>query len=458
MKLNRREFLGRTSVTGVALACGGSKLATALAAQTPPNLAARSLGRPALLGGQPVRTRPFPGWPVFDATEERALLEVLRTGKWFRGYGEMVDRFERAYAELTGAKYCVATASGTAALTTSLGALDIGPGDEVILPPFTFIATYNVVVLNYALPVFVDMDVKTFQLDANKLDAAITPRTRAILPVHLGGAPADMDKIMEIANRHKVPVIEDACQSHLAEWRGKKVGTLGLAGCFSFQASKNLNSGEGGAILTNDEAFAEQCYSFHNQGRIRKPGAWKPEYSASRGSNLRLTEFQAGLLMAQMTRLEAQARTRADNGRYLTRALRAAVPGVVPAEEHEGCTFNAYHLYMARYLKEHFAGMDKAKFLKAIDAEGIPFRSGYSPMNRDAHVRALLKNRHYRRIYPPEVLDTWEERNQCPQNDLLCSQAIWFSQNILLGTHEDMDQIVEALVKIQKHAAELAKA
>jgi perosamine synthetase len=456
MKLNRRKFLGSTSLTSVGLACAGSKLATALAAQTAPNVATRGLGRPALLGGPPVRTRPFPGWPVFDATEERALLEVLRSGKWFRGYGNTVERFEQAFAELNGAKFCLATASGTAALTTALGALDIGPGDEVILPPFTFIATYNVVVLNYALPVFVDVDVKTFQLDASKLEAAITSRTRAILPVHLGGAPADMDKILEIANRHKIPVIEDACQSHLAEWRGKKVGTLGAAGCFSFQASKNLNSGEGGAVLTNDEALAEQCYSFHNQGRVRKPGAYKPEYSASRGSNLRLTEFQAGLLLAQMTRLQAQAKTRADNGRYLTRALRA-VPGIVPAEEHDGCTFNAYHLFMARYLKEHFADMDRAQFLKAMDAEGIPFRAGYSPMNRDPHVRALVKNRLYRRLYPSEVLDAWAERNQCPQNELLCSQAIWFSQNLLLGTHEDMDQIVEALLKIQKHAADLAK-
>lgn len=457
MKFNRRQFLGKTSVTGVGLAWAGSKLADALAAQSAPSAYVASGDKPALLGGKPVRTQPFPGWPIFDQTEERALLEVLRSGKWFRGYGDTVERFERAFAELTGAKHCLATASGTAALTTALGALDIGPGDEVILPPFTFIATYNVVVLNYALPVFVDVDVETFQLDASKLEAAITPRTKAILPVHLGGAPADMDKILEIANRHKIPVIEDACQSHLAEWRGKKVGTLGLAGCFSFQASKNLNSGEGGAVLTHDEAFAEQCYSFHNQGRVRKPGAYKPEYSASRGSNLRLTEFQAGLLLAQMTRLEAQAQKRADNGRYLTRALRD-VPGIVPAREHAGCTFNAYHLFMARYLKEHFAGMDRSKFLKAIDAEGIPFRAGYSPMNRDPHVRALVKNRHYRRIYTPEVLEQWEERNRCPQNELLCSQAIWFSQNLLLGTHQDMDQIVEALLKIQKHAPELARA
>ena len=194
----------------------------------------------------------------------------MHSGQWFRGSGKAVSRFEDAYEKLTGAKHCLATASGTAALYTALGALDVGPGDEVIIPPYTFVATYNVVVLNYALPVFVDSDLESFQIDANKIEAAITKDTKAIMPVHIGGYPADLDKILDVAGKHKIPVIEDACQAHLAEWRGRKVGTWGLAGCFSFQASKNLNSGEGGAVLTNDDQFAEVCYNFHNQGRARQ--------------------------------------------------------------------------------------------------------------------------------------------------------------------------------------------
>jgi len=456
MKLNRRRFLGAASISGVGLAYGGSKIANLIAAELPPKSAAR-FGKPAMLGGRPVRTKPFPNWPVYGAPEEKEFNQVLRSGNWFRGTGHTVERFESAFAKLTGAKHCLATASGTAALTTSLGALDIGPGDEVILPPFTFIATYNVVVLNYALPVFVDVDPVTFQIDANKIEAAITPRTAAIIPVHLGGAPADIDTILEIAEKYKMPVIEDACQSHLAEWRGRKVGTWGAAGCFSFQASKNLNSGEGGAILTNDDQFAEQCFSFHNQGRIRKAGGFRPSFSASRGSNLRLTEFQAGLLMAQMTRLEAQSKLRADNARYVLKLLRD-IPGIVPAKDHKECTFNAYHLLMLRYQKEQFAGLDRAKFLAALNQEGIPVGVSYSAMNKEPHVRALVKNRHYQKIYPPEILTAWEERNQCPQNDILCAEAFWFKQSMLLGTHSDMDQIVEAIRKIQAHAAELAKA
>jgi perosamine synthetase len=457
MKLNRRSFIGAASITGAGIACSGSKIATLLAAESAPSLSPSSLGRPALLGGKPVRTKPFPAWPVYDAREENALNEVLHSGNWFRGYGKEVERFETAYAKLMGAKHCLATSSGTAALTAALGALDIGPGDEVILPPFTFIATYNVIVLNYALPVFVDMDLKTFQIDAGKIEAAITPRTAAILPVHLGGAPADLGRILEVAARHKMPVIEDACQAHLAEWRGRKVGTWGTAGCFSFQASKNLNSGEGGAVLTNDDQIAEQCFSFHNQGRVRKDGGFRPSYSASRGSNLRLTEFQAGLLTAQMTRLEAQSKTRAANAKYLITMLRG-IPGIVPAEDYEDCTFNAYHLLMLRYQKEHFAGLARAKFLMALGKEGVPANAGYSPMNKEDHVRALLKNPHYQRIYSPETLADWEERNRCPQNDVLCSEAFWFTQRMLLGTRADMDQIVEAIKKIQSHAADLAKA
>lgn len=457
MKLNRRRFLGAASISGVGLAYGGSKLATLLGAEGSPKLPAGRFGKPALLGGKPVRSKPFPNWPVYGAPEEKALNEVLHSGNWFRGTGKNVERFESAFARLTGAKHCLATSSGTAALTTTLGALDIGPGDEVILPPFTFIATYNVIVLNYALPVFVDVDPVTFQIDANKIEAAITPRTAAIIPVHLGGAAADLDTILEVAAKHKMPVIEDACQSHLAEWRGRKVGTWGAAGCFSFQASKNLNSGEGGAILTNDDQFAEQCFSFHNQGRLRKEGAFRPGFSASRGSNLRLTEFQAGLLMAQMTRLEAQSRTRAENAKYLLKLLRD-IPGIVPAKDHEECTFNAYHLLMLRYQKERFAGLERAKFLAALNKEGIPVGVSYSPMNKEAHVRALVKNRHYQKIYPPEILAGWEERNRCPQNDVLCAEAFWFKQSMLLGTHTDMDQVAEAIRKIQAHAAELAKA
>jgi len=447
--LNRRHFIRTTTAAGAGLTLAG--LGTLRAG---PEVTAGS-GKPAVLGGTPLCSS-FPKWPVYDQTEEEALLQTLRSGEWFRGSGKAVAGFEKAYAQLTGAKHCLATSCGTSALTTVLGALDIGPGDEVIIPPYTFVATYNVVVLNYALPIFVDSDLETFQIDGSKVEKAITDRTRAIIPVHLGGSAADLDTILKVADKRKIPVVEDACQAHLAEWRGRKVGTWGTAGCFSFQASKNLNSGEGGAVLTNSDELAEICYNFHNQGRGKQTTGYNFSYSGTRGSNLRLCEFQGSLLVAQMKRLEEQSRRRSENAEYLTRMLKE-IPGIAPARMYDGCTRNAYHLYMFRYLPGPFGGPSRDKFMAALRKEGIPCSSGYSPLNKDSYVRNLVKNRHYRKIYSEKELAEWEQRNECPVNEQLCAQAVWFTQNMLLGPKEDMERIAEAIRRLQKHAGEVAK-
>jgi perosamine synthetase len=448
--VTRRKFFA-SAVGAAALARSGATAAQGTAA-TPPAVR-RAAAAPALLGGAPVRQSPFPAWPIADTREENALLGVVRRGRWFRG--EQVAAFESAYASLTGAKGCLATANGTSALIISLAALGIGPGDEVIVPPYTFVATVNAVLLMHALPVFVDTDIDTFQIDARKIEAAITPRTRALLPVHLGGSAADLDTILPIGTRREIPVIEDACQSHLAEWRGRKVGTYGKAGCFSFQASKNLNSAEGGAVLTNDEALLEVCYRFHNNGRGR--GGNGTDFSYTRpGANLRLTEFQAALLLAQMTRLEDQARTREQNAAYLTSRL-AQIPGIAPARMYDGCTRNAWHLYMFRYDASQFSGLSRAAFLKALAAEGIPASGGYSPLNTQPFLEEALSSRGFKAIYPVAMLQEWRERNRCPQNDRLCGEAVWLTQTMLLGPKRDMDDIAEAVLKVRTHAAQLAK-
>ena len=205
-RLNRREFINVTAAAGAGLALGLSPRSGA---------AGSAMAKPAILGGPKAHPGGFPDWPVFDQTEEKAILDVVKSGHWFRGSGKAVAKFEDEYKKLTGAKHCLATSCGTSALTTALGAREIGPGDEVIIPPYTFIATYNVVALNFALPVFVDTDLESFQIDANKIEAAITAQTRAIMPVHVGGSAADLDKILAVGRKHKVPVIEDACQAHL---------------------------------------------------------------------------------------------------------------------------------------------------------------------------------------------------------------------------------------------------
>ncbi|MGH9372497.1 MAG: DegT/DnrJ/EryC1/StrS family aminotransferase [Vicinamibacterales bacterium] len=450
-QVSRRRFLG--TIGAGTMLVGGSPNRVGARASAQTSAAPRSTKGAALLGGTPVRRTRFPSWPVADVREEDALLGVVRSGKWFRG--EQVAGFENKYASLTGAKHCLATANGTSALITSLSALGIGPGDEVIVPPYTFVATVNAVLLMHALPVFVDSDIETFQIDARKVEQAITDRTRVVIPVHLGGSAVDLDTIMEVVRRRKITLVEDACQAHLAEWRGRKVGTYGRAGCFSFQASKNLNSGEGGAILTDDEAFAEACYRFHNNSRGRRNAGDGFSYHGT-GANLRLTEFQAALLMAQMTRLEAQSRTRVANAAYLTSLLKQ-IPGITPARMYDGCTRNAYHLYMFRYDAGRFSGLPRAAFLKAIGAEGIPASAGYSPLNKEPFLDDALSQRGFQAIYSKARLDAWREQNRCPQNDRLCSEAIWLTQTMLLGPRRDMDDIAEAVRKVQTHAAELAK-
>ncbi|HEY3443549.1 MAG TPA: DegT/DnrJ/EryC1/StrS family aminotransferase [Paludibaculum sp.] len=418
--------------------------------------AALAPGKPALLGGGKVRAEAFPAWPVFDQREEQALVAVLRSGKWYRGSGSHVKNFEAAYSTLTGAKQCLATANGTSALLISLNVLDVQAGDEVLLPPYTFTATVNVVLRQHALPVFVDTDPRTFQMDATKVEPLINENTRVLMPVHLGGNVCDLDALLAIARRRRIPLIEDACQSHLAEWKGRKVGTYGDTGCFSFQASKNLNSGEGGAILFNDEDLRERAYAFHNNGSgLRAIGA-NFAYASS-GANLRLTEFQAAILLAQMTRLDHQIRTRTDNAKYLTTLLKES-PGLEPAAMYSGCTNNAYHLFMARYDPQAFAGLPRDKFLKALSAEGIPCSGGYSPLNTQPFIRNTIRSRGYKRCFSEKRLQQWEEQNRCPANDKLCTEAVWFTQNMLIGPRSDMDQIAEAVRKIRTHAADLVRA
>ncbi len=410
-------------------------------------------GKPALLGGAPVHPEPFPTWPVYDRGEERALLETLGSRKWIRITGQNVNRFEQAFARTIGTKGCVATANGTSALIVSLKALGVGPGDEVIVPPYTFIATVNAVLMLSALPVFVDTDRETAQIDARRIEDAITDRTAAILPVHLGGSAADLDAIVAIAERRRLPIVEDACQAHLGEWRGRKLGSLGAAGCFSFQATKNLACGEGGGVVSNDEAMLEKCFAIHNHGRSRNISGYNFSYQSA-GANLRMDEFHAAMASIQLTRIESQSRIREGNAAYLTKLFRE-IPGILPARMYPGCTRNAWHIYIARYQAEAFAGLSKRGFLRALKAEGIPTSEGYGPLNRESFLTNALADRHFRAIFPATRLARWEERNQCPENDKLCAEAFWLSQNLLLGSRTEMEQIAEAVRRIQAHADQL---
>lgn len=403
--------------------------------------------RRAILASAVAAPEPRPAWPVIDDLEEKALLQTLHGGKWSRSYGgARAAEFEQRYAALTGAKFCLATANGTSALVASLNALDVGPGDAVLLSTYTFVATLNAVLVQHALPVFVDTDIETFQLDAAKIASTYAPEARAIIPVHIGGSAADLDGVLEAARKRGLKVIEDACQAHLAEWRGRKLGSLGECGCFSFQASKNLNCGEGGALITSDEELFSRAYSYHTNGRAWKSSAGGLAYVRN-GSNLRLTEFQAALLVAQMTRVEEQSRLRDANARYLAEML-AKIPGMTPARMYAGCTRNAWHLFMFRY--DERSGVERAQFFRNLKARGVDASSGYTPLNREPFLAEVLRSRHYLRIYGEKRLKEWHEANTCPQNERLCREAAWLPQTVLLGTRAEMERIAEAVAAARR--------
>jgi dTDP-4-amino-4,6-dideoxygalactose transaminase len=445
-KINRRLFLRSISAIGAGIAL------------RPDTVWAGNHHRfnvkPAILGGDKAFTGAYTRWPLMDGTEDKMLLDALHSGMWggMRS-GNAADRFEKSYAKLLGVDHCLTVNSGTSALYTILGALDIGPGDEVIMPVYTFIATFNSIVLHKALPLIVDIDPESFQVDPEKMEAAITKETKALLPVHIGGSPADLDTILAIGARHKLPVIEDACQAHLAEWKGKKVGGYGIAGAFSFQASKNLTSGQGGAVTSNDEQFMKACIGFHHQGASLSDNPYAS--GGIRGGNLRLTEFQAAVLSAQMTRLEQQAKKRSENAAYLSKMINE-IPGIASAKLYPGTTNSAYHLYMFRYDANHFSGMSKARFMEALRAEGVVCSGGYGQMEKDPRITALTKSRHYLKIYGEKTLNEWLERIQCPLNEKVSKEtAVWFTQTVLLGSKTDMEQIAEAIRKVQKYAKEI---
>lgn len=380
-----------------------------------------------------------PSWPVFGAAEESGVLEALRSGRWSRSSGgKQVLDFESKYAALTSTKYCLATMNGTSALLAALNALEVGPGDAVLLPPYTFVATLNVLLLQHALPIFVDSDIETFQMDATRLEAAYTKECVAVMPVHLGGSAVDLDAVLRFAAQRNLKCVEDACQAHLGEWKGRKVGSWGTLGCFSFQASKNLNCGEGGAVITNDEELANRVYAFHTNGRPKEVGSGL-SYIQS-GANLRMTEFQAVLLLAQMARLEEQSRIREENAHYLAGML-AKIPGIQPARLHSGCTRNAWHLFMFRYLED--AGVPRAQFLKALAAGSVHASSGYTPLNKEPFLLRMMAGRHYTRIYGAKRMKQWAEQNECPVNERLCREAVWLPQTALLGSRGEMERIAE---------------
>lgn len=403
----------------------------------------------ALSGGRKTKQKSFPVWPQFDERERKALDEVLESRVWWRTPGTKTLQFENDYAKFHGAKHGIAVTNGTAALEVTMSALRIGPGDEVILPDFTFVATASAVLYAGALPVMVDVSQETYCIDVRLAAAAITGRTKAIIAVHMGGHPADLDALVALTKQKGIALVEDSAHAHATEWKGRRIGTHGAAGTFSFQSSKLMTAGEGGIIITSDDAFEKQARSVHDCGRV--PGEWFYSHYIN-GSNYRLSEWQGAILGAQLTRLDEQTRHRHQNARLLDKLL-SQIPGITPQTLDARCTRNGHYAYIFHVNTKEFAGASVERLIEAMNAEGIPNQASYPPV----HALDVFQNGEYRkRLCGSQAKESHAFlQARYPQTHRAAYETIWIPQPALLGDEEDMHEIAAAWQKIKKFAKEL---
>jgi dTDP-4-amino-4,6-dideoxygalactose transaminase len=418
------------------------------------------MSKPALLGGPKAVTEPFPSWPIWDDEDKRAVLGVLESGKWWMyGYGEQelggeaggrrprsqVEQFEEEFAALHRVLHGIAVTSGSTALDICMRAIDLHPGDEVITTPYTFFATSSCILNANALPVYVDVDPHTYNIDPTRIEEAITERTRAILPVHFAGELCDMEAIGRIATRHGLRVIEDAAQAQGVCLKGRRyAASFGEAGIFSFQASKCLNCGEGGIILTNSDEMADRLWGLRHHGRTRQ-GLWYEHHKL--GWNARMTEWQGALLRTQLRKLPDQNTLRMANVRYFFDGLRR-IGGLTPVKLHPDGETHSHYLVMLRYDASAFGGLPRERFLEALNAEGVPASGGYSFCS--------FENPLFRNLDLALPIDYRGFAEKCPNAMRACrEEAVWLMHNLFLGQTRHVDMILEAVGKIRESYAAL---
>lgn len=405
------------------------------------------MGHLAITGGSRVKRTPFPSYPIWDKEGESTLIDVLHSGKWSKGpqnykNGEYIERFEKRMGALHNAKYALALANCTAALDVSIKSIGIEPGDEVIVTPYSFVASATCILQAGAIPVFADIKKDTWNIDPEKVVSCITSKTRAIVVVHFGGQAADMDKICVIARKYNIKIIEDCAHAIGAQWNGNAVGTIGDMGCFSFQESKNVTCGEGGIIVTNNEDYYKKAYSYHMSGR-KYGGQWY-EHDLL-GWNYKITEFQAALAYCQLNKMDKFEKIRSKNAEEIIKALNV-VEGIETVKTDQRVTKRIYHLVTLRYDQDYFKGISKNRFLRALAAEGVPLLDGYKyPIYKNELFKNDKKNDY----------SIYEER--CPIAELTCKQAIWIPQNYLLGNDKDISELVEAIYKVVDNIDELRR-
>ena len=400
----------------------------------------------ALKGGTPVRTAPFPRWPIVGEAGRAALLEVFDSGIWSFG-GPREKELARRWAELTGARFAHCVSNGTVSLEIALRALGIGPGDEVIVPALTWYGTAWAVQQVGAVPVFADVGDRDWCLEPAAVRAAVGPHTRAVIPVHLYDQVAEMDALLALASELDLRIVEDCAHAHGSEWGGVGVGTLGDVGSFSFQQSKSMTSGEGGMLVTNDEQLSREIYGLKNCGRPLGDG------DHGFGGNQRITEFQAAVLLPQLDRLEEQLDTRQANLEILRRGF-AQVPGVSAREAKPRMTRQGLYGAGLRIDPKAFGGLPTELIARSVQAEGVPIEKPYAVVYRAPAWKAGLTRIRVPAGQRPERVLGLE--SVCPVAERISEQeGLVLLHHLLLGPERDTRDIVEAIAKVQAHAAEL---
>jgi len=389
-------------------------------------------------------------WPDVDKKDEKGLVKVLYSGKWCKLFpGNVSEQFEKAWSKYQGAKYSLTAANGTVTLVLALRALGVKIGDEVITTPITFIATVSAISEVGAIPVFAEVDGETGQITAEGIEAVITKRTKAVMGVHYGGYPFDLDKVKAVCKKHKLFLIEDCAHAQGTEWRGIGAGAHGDFGSFSFQETKSLAAGEGGVVTTNNKKLFDMAGLISNIGRM--PG--KPGYlHYILSSNYRLSEFQSAILLTQLDKFKKQQEKREENANWLREHLSPL--GLLPLREDKRITRRGFYFMVLRYQKEMFGGVSKETFLKAAKAEGLPIAGGYGVAlyRNPCFNKASLK-----KIYPDFMLKNLPdfEKMNMPVAEKFNSEQITIPQTLLLCSIDKLKKVVEVINKIQENVQEL---
>ncbi len=403
----------------------------------------------ALFGGPKAMAVAPPKWPRVTEKDVEAVTEALR-GRWCRLYpGSKVEQFEAAFAAYQQAEYAVGVCNGTAAMELALQAMGVRPGDEVLLPAVTFIGTAGAITGVGAIPVFVDSDPARIAMSAEDLERRISSRATAVMVVHYGGYPPDMDAIGEVVARHGLMLLEDCAHAHGGEWRGRRLGTFGAAGAFSFQESKSLAGGEGGMVVTNDERVAERARLLDNLGRpVGQPGY---EHFVL-ASNYRMPELQGALLLSQFERLPETVATRQAAGRRLTEGL-AEMDGLIPLPVDPRVTQRGYYFYVIRYQPEAFPGVSRDRFLQALSAEGVPCGAGYGlPLYREP----AFEPRNLEPLYPPGTVLPNYQALELPVAERFCYQEqITIPHSVLVGGVPMAEAVLAAVKKVVENIGRL---